>query len=219
MHAFLDFIMGPMVWISVLLFFLGVCFRLYRLIKLAREKESFIFTYLSFKYSIRSIAAWLIPFLPRSTRKSPVFYTISYLFHLLIFMVPIFLLSHVILLEESMQWSWITLNDKLADALTIAIIAALCFFCIRRIVVPEVKFLTRLSDFIFILIAAVPFISGFIAYHQIFAYKWAVIIHVISGELLLIIIPFSRFFHMILAPITRAYTGSEFGGVRHAKDW
>ena len=219
MHSFIHFIMGPMVWISFLIFFFGVIFRFFKLIKLINEKEIFIYTYLSLKYSFRSIFAWLTPFLPVSTRKSPVFYSISYVFHLLLFLVPVFLLSHVTLLEESMQWSWISFNDSVADILTLIIIFSLIFFMIRRVVIPEVKFLTGLSDFIFILIVALPFVTGFLAFHQFFAYKWMVIIHVISGEMMLILIPFTRFFHMFMAPLTRAYTGSEFGNVRHAKDW
>ncbi|MCD4741286.1 MAG: respiratory nitrate reductase subunit gamma, partial [Desulfobacteraceae bacterium] len=143
----------------------------------------------------------------------------SYIFHVLLFVLPIFLLSHVTLLEESMQWSWFTLSDSVADILTIVVILALVFFSIRRVTVPEVKFLTRMSDFLFILNVALPFITGFLAYHQFFAYKSIVIAHVISGELMLILIPFTRFFHMFMAPFTRAYIGSEFGNVRHAKDW
>ncbi|MCP3873354.1 MAG: respiratory nitrate reductase subunit gamma [Desulfobacteraceae bacterium] len=219
MHSFINFIMGPMVWISFLIFFCGVIFKLFQVIKQVNEKENFIYTYLSVKHSFRSIFAWMIPFLPVSTRKSPVFYTVSYLFHLLLFIVPIFLLSHVALFEESMQWSWMTFNDTVADTLTLIVIFSLIFFMIRRVVVPEVKFLTRLSDFFFILIVALPFVTGFLAYHQFFAYKWMVITHVISGELMLILIPFTRFSHMFMAPLTRAYTGSEFGNVRHAKDW
>jgi len=211
--------MGPMVWISFSLLFIGIIFRLYKMLKLTNEKEKFIFTYFSVKYGFRSIFAWLTPFLPASTRKSPVFYSISYFFHLLLFLVPLFLLSHVALIEESMHWSWITFSDPMADALTLVIIFSLIFFMVRKIIVPEVKFLTSASDFIFILIVAIPFVTGFIAYHQFFAYKWMVIIHILSGELLLILIPFTRFFHMILAPFTRAYTGSEFGFIRHAKDW
>ncbi|MBT3177754.1 MAG: nitrate reductase [Desulfobacula sp.] len=219
MHSFINFIMGPMVWISFLIFFIGVIFRLIGLFKQINAKENFVYTYLSFKYSFRSIFAWLIPFLPVSTRKSPVFYSISYVFHLLLFLIPIFLLSHVALLEESMHWSWVTLSDSTADSLTLIVIFSLIFFFIRRFVVPEVKFLTRLSDFLFILIVALPFVTGFLAYHQFFAYRWMVIVHVLSGELMIILIPFTRFFHMFLAPLTRAYTGSEFGNVRHAKDW
>ncbi len=219
MHSFIEFIMGPMVWISFLLFFLGTVFRFFKVFKMVNEKENFIYTYMSLKYSFRSIFAWLIPFFPASTRKSPIFYGISYIFHLLLLLVPIFLLSHVVLLEESMQWSWITLNDTVADGLTLIVIIALIFFMIRRIVVPEVKFLTKASDFVFILIVALPFFTGFLAYHQFFAYQWVVMVHVLSGELMIILIPFTRFFHMFMAPFTRAYTGSEFGYVRHAKDW
>lgn len=219
MHSFIEFIMGPMVWISFLLFFLGTVFRFFKVFKMVNEKENFIYTYMSLKYSFRSIFAWLIPFLPASTRKSPIFYGISYIFHLLLLVIPIFLLSHVVLLEESMQWSWITLNDTVADGLTLIVIIALIFFMVRRIVVPEVKFLTKASDFVFILIVALPFVTGFLAYHQFFAYQWMVLVHVLSGELMIILIPFTRFFHMFMAPFTRAYTGSEFGHVRHAKDW
>ncbi len=218
-NNFIQFIMGPMVWISFLIFSAGVLFKLYKLFRLINKKEKFIFSYISFKYSFRSIFAWLIPFLPTSTRKSPLFYSTSYLFHLLLFIVPIFLSSHVTLFEESTRWSWMTINDSVADILTLVIISILIFFMFRRLVIPEVKFLTEPLDFIFILIVALPFVSGFLAYHQFFAYQWMMIVHIISGELMLILIPFTRFFHMFLAPLTRAYTGSEFGHVRHAKDW
>lgn len=219
MHAFIEFITGPMVWISVIIFLAGVIFRLTRILRSVKAQEDFILEYMSLKYSLRSIAAWLVPFLPASTRKSPVFYGVSYLFHILLFIIPVFLLAHVLMLEESMNWSWVTINEPVADKMTFLIIIALVFFAIRRLVVPEVKFLTRASDFIFLLIVALPFVTGFAAYHQFFAYRWMVIIHILSGELMLILIPFTRFFHMFMAPLTRGYIGSEFGHVRHARDW
>ena len=46
-----------------------------------------------------------------------------------------------------------------------------------------------------------------------------IILHILSGELWLAAIPFTRLSHMVLAPLSRAYIGSEFGAVRHAKDW
>lgn len=219
MNHFIEFITGPMVWISFLIFFAGVIFRTYMLIKEVNRKESFIYSYLSWKYSFRSIFAWLIPFLPASTRKSPVFWGVSYVFHVLLFIIPVFLMSHIVLWEESFGWSWISINDTVADALTIIVILALVFFVVRRVKVPEVRFLTQSSDYLFILIVALPFITGFLAYHQFFLYKNMVVFHILSGELMLILIPFTRFFHMILAPVSRAYTGSEFGNVRHSKDW
>lgn len=219
MNAFIDFITGPMVWISFAVFCIGTAFKVYTYFMLVADKERFIFRYLSFKYFFRSIFAWLVPFLPQSTRQHPVFYAVSYLFHLLIFLVPLFLLAHIIMIEEAVNISWVSINGTLADIFTLFVIAALVFFMIRRLTVPEVKFLTRLTDFLFLGLVALPFITGFLAYHQVFAYPYMVIAHVLSSELLLILIPFTRFFHMVLAPFTRGYMGSEFGYVRHAKDW
>ncbi len=219
MNAFIDFIMGPMVWIAFLIFILGLIFKLVMIIRDVNARESYVYSYLTWKHSLRSIFAWLIPFFPQSTKQSPIFYSISYIFHLLLFIVPIFLMSHIVLINEAFQVSWIALDDSVADILTLVVIFALVFFAIRRQTVPEVKYLTSFSDYILILIVALPFITGFLAYHQFFLYRWMVIAHVISGEMLLIFIPFSKFSHMIVAPLTRGYMGSEFGNVRHAKDW
>lgn len=219
MNAFIEFIMGPMVWISFLVFFGGVAFRLTRIIRELRAKEGYVFSYMTWYHSLRSIGAWLIPFYPRATRCQPLFYGASYLFHLGLFAVPLFLSAHIVLVEEAFNISWPALNDGLADLMTVVVMAALVFFAGRRLVQPEVKFLTTSRDFLLLLAVLLPFLTGFLAYHQVFAYQWMMILHILSGELMLILIPFSRFSHMITAPLTRAYTGSEFGNVRHARDW
>lgn len=219
MNAFIDFIMGPMAWISFLIFLGGLGFRMAGFIRELKHKEPYVFSYLTLFHSLRSIGAWLIPFFPVSTRKSPFFYGMSYLFHLLLFAVPVFLSAHVVLVQEAFNISWPVFSDQIADALTVFVIFALVFFCGRRITVPDVRFLTSPTDFLLIAVVLLPFLTGFIAYHQFFAYRWVMIVHILSGELLLIMIPFSRFSHMMFAPFTRAYTGSEFGNVKHARDW
>jgi nitrate reductase gamma subunit len=219
MNSFIAFIMGPMVWISAIIFLGGLVFKFIGIIRSVRQKEPYVFSYLTVKHSLRSIGAWLIPFFPKSTRQSPVYYGISYVFHILLFVIPLFLASHIVLFNEAFQVSWPALNDGVADWLSLSVIAALVFFAIRRQMVPEVKYLTSGTDYLLILLVGLPFITGYLAYHQWFAYRWMVVAHVLSGELMLIIIPFSRFSHMLTAPLTRAYMGSEFGNVRHARDW
>ena len=211
--------MGPMVWISAFIFIFGLLFKFMTILKEVHEKERYLLSYITVRHSLRSIIAWLIPFFPRSTRIRPVYYTISYLFHVLLFMLPLFLLSHIVLINESINVTWPAIHDTTADVLTIAIIFALIFFSLRRLWVADVRFLTSLKDHLLILAVLLPFVTGFLAYHQVFLYEWMVMAHVLSGEFLLVIIPFSRFSHMITAPLTRAYTGSEFGNVRHSRDW
>ena len=219
MNTFIGFIMGPMVWISILIFIFGLAFKVVKIINEVKAKEAYILNYMNLKYSLRSIGAWLVPFLPRSTRLHPVFWGVSYVFHICIFLVPLFLSSHIVLINESFGIVWPALNDAVADGLTVVVIAALVFFFLRRVLVREIKYLTAPKDYILLALVAIPFITGFLAYHQWIAYRWMVIIHVLSSELILMLIPFSGLVHMITAPLSRAYTGSEFGGIRHAKDW
>ncbi|WP_320040322.1 TmcC family electron transfer complex membrane anchor subunit [uncultured Desulfobacter sp.] len=219
MNAFIDFIMGPMVWISFFIFIGGLGFRVAGFIREVKHKEPYIFSYMTVFHSLRSIGAWLIPFFPVSTRKKPFFYGISYLFHLLLFAVPIFLSAHVVLMQEAFNISWPVFDDHIADVLTVIVIVSLVFFGVRRTMVPDVRFLSSSTDFLLIALVLLPFLTGFFAFHQFFAYRWVMIVHILCGELMLIMIPFSRFSHMMFAPFTRAYTGSEFGSVRHARDW
>ena len=79
--------------------------------------------------------------------------------------------------------------------------------------------MTYASDYAILAIVAAPFITGLFAYYQWFGYQIFLILHILAGEIMLVAIPFTRLSHMLFAPLTRGYMGSEFGGVRHAKDW
>jgi nitrate reductase gamma subunit len=109
--------------------------------------------------------------------------------------------------------------ERTADIMTIIVIFTAIFFLIRRLVLPEVRFVTFLSDYALLTVAVAPFITGFLAYHQWLPYKTMLILHIISGEIMLIAIPFTRLSHMLYFVFTRAYMGSEFGAVRNSKDW
>ena len=219
MHDIYNFVSGPLVWVAFIVFIGGRLFRLIRMISQVKKKEPFILTYMSLKYSLRSIGHWIIPFGTVNMRRHPVMTLVTFAFHICLLVTPIFLLAHVILWDEAWNIRWITLSDGIADIMTFIVIAACIFFLVRRLKLAEVRFVTSFSDYLLLIIVAMPFISGFIAYHQWFNYQVAIIIHIVSGEIMLMAIPFTRLSHMIFSPFTRAYMGSEFGGIRHARDW
>jgi nitrate reductase gamma subunit len=219
MREIYNFVSGPLVWLAFILFFGGCLYRLVRLFMLVKEKEPFIFTYMSWKYSLRSIFHWIIPFGTVNWRRHPVLTVVTFVFHIGLVIAPIFLLAHVILLDEALNLSWWALPDAWADVLTVVVIIGCVFFLVRRLTQPEVKFVTSASDFVILTVVAAPFITGFIAYHQWIDYPVMMVLHVVAGEVLLVAIPFTRLSHMLFSPFTRAYMGSEFGKVRHARDW
>jgi nitrate reductase gamma subunit len=219
MHDLYIFITGPLAWAAFILFIGGSLYRLVAMLVLAGKKERFVFSYMSFKYGLRSILHWITPFAAVNMRRHPILTIVAFAFHIGLILTPIFLLSHVILWDESWNVSWWSLPDGVADLMTMVVILSCVFFLVRRLISPEVQFVTSASDYVILAIVAAPFVTGFLAYHQWFAYRFFMVLHILAGEIMLVAIPFTRLSHMIYSPFTRAYMGSEFGGVRHAKDW
>ncbi len=213
------FITGPLAWAAFILFVGGSLYRLVAILMLARKKERFVFSYMSFKYGLRSILHWITPFATENMRKHPILTIATFAFHICLILTPILLLAHVILWDESWNLSWWSLPDGVADFMTIVVILSCIFFFVRRLITPEVQFVTSASDYVIMAIVAAPFVTGFLAYHQWFAYRFFMVFHILAGEIMLVAIPFTRLSHMIYSPFRRAYMGSEFGAVRHAKDW
>lgn len=213
------FVRGPLVWIAFIVCIAGSACRIYTMISTVK-KEKVVLPYMSLKYSLRSILHWIVPFGSINWRRHPVITIVTFLFHICLVFTPIFLLSHNILWHESWGISWWTLPEGTADIMTVIVISACIFFFFRRIISREVRFVTFGSDYIILAIAFAPFITGFLAYHQLLLPSRAMtILHVLFGEAMLIAIPFSRIIHMLFGWFTRAYTGSEFGQVRHVKDY
>ncbi len=219
MHDLYNFVTGPLAWAAFVVFIAGSLYRLINMLYLVNKKEKFIYTYMSFKYSFRSIFHWIIPFATVNWKRHPVLTIVTFAFHICLIITPVFLLSHAILWDESWNISLWSLSDGVADIMALVVVGSCIFFLVRRIVSPEVQYVTSASDYAILAIVAAPFITGFIAYHQWVNYQFFMILHIISGEIMLVAIPFTRLSHMLFSPFTRAYMGSEFGGVRNAKDW
>ncbi len=218
-NSLYNFVSGPLVWVAFIVFIFGSFYRIYQLLALSYKKEKFIYTFISLKYSLRSIAHWIIPFAALNWRKHPVMTLTTFLFHIGLVIMPFFLSAHVILFNDAWGISWWTLPDSLADSVTLIVIGCCVVFLLRRLALKEVKYVTTPSDFVLLAIAAAPFITGFLADQQCGSYRFWLTLHILSGEIMLIAIPFTRLSHMLYAVFTRAYIGSEFGNVRHARDW
>ncbi len=219
MHDLYAFVSGPLVWVAFIIFIGGSIYRVVSMAILARKKDGVVFEYFNFKYALRSIFHWIIPFASTNWQRHPWMTIVTFAFHIGLIFTPIFLFAHIILIKESWDISWWAMPDGLADILTLVVIASCVFFFVRRQVVSEVKYLTSTSDYVILVLIALPFITGFWTSHQWPASTFVGILHILSGEVMLAIIPFTKLSHMLFFPITRGYMGSEFGGVRQAKDW
>ncbi len=210
---------GPLAWAAWAIFVLGSIYKIWSTLNTARKKDKVLLNYVSFRYGMRSIINWSIPFNTVNMRLNHIFTGVAFFFHIAFFVLLIFVSAHRIMIEEGFGIGWFTIPDFIADIIAFAVIAACIFFGVRRVVRPEVSYVTDWTDFALLSLVAAPFVTGVLAYHQLGNYMLMVVLHMLSAELLLVAIPFTRLSHMLLAPLTRAYIGSEFGMVRHVKDW
>ena len=207
-----------LIWIAFAVFIGGSIYKVKALIDLAKKEKVALF-YINWKDTMRSLLHWLIPFASRNWRLRPVITIVTFLFHICLVFTPIFLLSHNILWYESWGITWWTLSEGTADIMTIIVISACIFFFLRRIFAAEVRFVTFASDYLLLAITFLPFLTGFLAYHQwILPHKAMLNLHILFGEIMLIAIPFTRLGHMFYFFLTRAYMGSEHG-YRHSIDY
>lgn len=213
-----EFARGPLVWVAMIGFVAGSLYKLYSMVSGAK-KEKVILPVWDARSGARSVLHWVVPFASRNMRMHPFFTVVSFAFHACLLVTPLFVMGHAVLWEESWGISWWSLPPLLADLMTLVVVFGGLFFLLRRIASPEVRNVSAWSDFGLVLLVISPFATGFMAHHQILAYRPMVTVHIVCGVLWLLAVPFTRLSHAIFFLFTRSFMGSEFGAVRNARDW
>lgn len=219
MHTLYSLASGPLVYVAFAVLILGTIWKLYSLAMLAKKKDQVFYEYWDNTYAFRSIMHWSIPFGSTNWRLNPVLTVVTFVFHICLIITPIFLAAHVIMIKEAFDIAWPTLPNPVADTMTLIVILCCGYFLGRRMFKPDTKYLTSAGDYYVLLMVALPFITGYWAYNQWPFADVMTILHMVTGAFMLIAIPFTRLSHAIYAILIRGYTGSEFGAVRHARDW
>lgn len=213
------FLTGPLTWLAFGVLVFGAIYRLTYMWALAKKKDGSSIYYMDSKFGLRSIFRWLTPFATLGWRENSSVTGVTFIFHLCLLAVPIFLGAHEAMWQTAFGISFWTIPNQIADYLTLVVIAGGIFFAVRRLTNPTVKFVSTWKDWGTLIMVVAPFVTGFLAYHQFFNYNVMIVLHVISGLIWIAMIPFARLSHVLFFWFSRIYIGSEFGKVRHARDW
>jgi nitrate reductase gamma subunit len=131
---------------------------------------------------------------------------VSFLFHIAVIVTPLFLAAHIALWYRGTGMSWAAIPQVVADYLTLLAIATGVVLFVRRVSARATRALSRPQDYLLPLILMVPFVSGYLAMHpglNPFDYNATMFVHVMSGNLILVLIPFSKLSHAVLFPTTQ----------------
>ena len=219
-----DFIGSQLVSIAFIILVLGLIYQGIQFFKLTREKE------------------WILPPLPLEEKREkktlgqsivdgltslkgtlwktdPLMTVVTSAFHVCLILVPIFLFGHNLLLDQSWGVSLCSLPECFADGLTLIVLICSAFFLMRRLFLARVRAISTFYDYLVLFIAVAPFLTGYLAYHQWFDYQPVMILHVLSGELMLITVPFTKLGHMLFFFLYRFLIGNEYSFTRGSRTW
>ena len=124
-------------------------------------------------------------------------------FHVAILIVPIFLGGHIALWARGLGVSWPAIPNQLADVLTIVAIITAVALVIQRVAARPTRALSRFQDYVIPLIVSVPFVTGFLVMHPAinpFSYQAVLFVHVMSANVLFVLVPITKLSHMALIP-------------------
>ena len=220
-----DFIQGPLIWIAVIIFVVGVVFQVIQFFTLTQRKDPvFLNTATSpppkrKKRSLQRMTEWFDSLRKTVWRTHTSVMVMTSLFHFFLVVTPFFVLGHNILLDRAWGIRFLSLPEWLTDVLTVIVFICAAFFLYRRLFLARVRAITTGYDYLMLLVTLSPFLTGYLAYHQWFDYRMVIFLHILSGEVMLITIPFTKLGHMIFFFLYRFLIGSEYSFSQGTRTW
>ena len=195
---------GPLFRISLAVCLLGLAYRLVSTIWLLRmaynragDQE------IPFGTVWKATLRWLWPV--RIVRHRPIYSLASMLFHVGVILVPLFGVGHVALWAGALTF-WPVLDAQVADILTWLMIAGMVVVLLERFFVASSRDLTNRGDVFILVLLLFLGGSGYLAAHPEsapFAPRTLLLLHMLAGNLALILTPLSKIVHCVLMPLTQ----------------
>jgi nitrate reductase gamma subunit len=163
--------------------------------------------------------AWLVPV--ALWRRRTTYSVTSFLFHIGLISVPLLLAAHALLWRRSTGLPWPALPQNWANWLTLLTIAAGLGLFGGRLFHRGARTLSRPQDYTWLLLLIVPFATGYICSNVAISprtYQEAMLLHVYSADLIMLMIPFTKIAHCVLAPLSQLVTAVSWKLVPGAGD-
>jgi nitrate reductase gamma subunit len=197
--------------LAVGIFLLGVVWRLIEIYSLGRKKD------LSAARQVAGASGWHT-LLRRSVppegmlKKSPTTYIGGYVFHIGLAICVFLFAPHIKLIQSLTGLSWPGLPSQFIDLVAVITLAAMLVVLADRINKPVKRYLSTFSDWFTWALTFLPVLSGWMAVqHLLLPYTTMLAIHILSVELLLVFLPFTKLFHAFTVFGSRWYNGTVNG--------
>ncbi len=204
---FLTWVRGTGLDIAVSIFVLGVLWRLFEIYSLGRKAD------ISAARSVSGASGWHTIF-RRSVppegmlKRSPVSYIGGYIFHIGLAIVVFLFAPHILLIKNLTGLSWPGLPSQFIDLAAVVTMAAMVVVLVDRINKPVKRYLSTFGDWFAWTLTFLPVLTGWMAVqHLVLPYTTMLALHILTVELLLIFLPFTKLFHAFTVFGSRWYIG------------
>ena len=203
----LTFARGSALNWALMLFVAGVVLRLFEIFGLGRKADLASPRTNSPGSGWRTIVTRSFPSHDRLKRHA-VTYVGGYVFHLGMLGTIFSFAPHIEFFHSMTGAVWPNLPTPLVDASAVSAIMALGVILMHRLNNPVMRMLSGAGDYAALAITLLPLLTGYLAYHHLFVeYTLMLSLHLLSVEMLLVLLPFTKLFHSFSLFISRWYNG------------
>lgn len=145
-------------------------------------------------------------------KRAPLTYLGGYVFHIGLAIAVFFFVPHIELIRGLLGLSWPGLPNLFVDIATVAAILAMLAVLGSRLTDPVKRFLSGKGDWLAWALTFLPLVTGYAAFHHLAEnYTLLLALHILSVELMLVVLPFSKLFHVVSLFMARWYNGQIAG--------
>lgn len=208
---FLTWVRGTGLNIAVVIFLLGVLWRLIEIYSLGRKKD------LAAPRHVAGASGWHTVFRrsvppPGMLKRSPVSYIGGYAFHIGLAIVVFLFAPHIKLIESLIGLSWPGLPSQFVDFVAVVTMAAMVVVLVDRLNKPVKRYLSTFEDWFTWTVTFLPVLTGWMAVqHLLLPYTTMLALHILSVEILLVVLPFTKLFHAFTVFGSRWFNGAVNG--------
>lgn len=210
-HELLEFVRGPGMQISFGVFVLGVLYRSLHLYLLGRKKSLAPPRGSEWSHGFTTIWRRSI-FHPGMTARAYFTQIAGYTFHIGFFVTLFLYAQHIDFFRGLLGFGWPALPTGVIDLAATISIAALVAVLVHRLTDPVRRLISDFQDYFTWLVTILPLITGFMLLRRIGPdYPTMLAIHILSLQILLVTIPFTKLMHMVTIFTARWYNGAISG--------
>jgi len=204
---FLTWVRGTGMDIALSIFVLGVFWRLFEIYSLGRKLDIAPGRHRDGASGWHTIFRRSVP-PPGMVKRSPVTYIGGYVFHIGLALIVFLFVPHIIFINSVLGISWPGLPSQFIDMVTVITMAAMIVVLAHRINNPVKRYLSTFQDWFTWTLTFLPLLTGWLAVkHLLLPYTTMLALHILTVELLLIFLPFTKLFHAFTVFGSRWYLG------------